>query len=603
MIGIQEVHSMRNRSRAAVFWTAASLIAATLGLYRITSASPASAPLATIVGTVRDQATQAPIPGAWVCFAELMDEDQDGVHLAAHGFTNASGAYSITMPSDQVEWFLSASAAGYANAGGRKGSIPTQINFELYADPSSHQFWGQLTAPAGVSVQGTPVFADLDESDIVSVTDELGRFALVVEEDSSVPLVFQSIGLGIHRYEVAIDTDVPSSNPTVIPVHAAIPQAPVSANVTYQSSGNSAVAGTELHFIGTDSAGVVRFEGSETMAAAQTHTTLFAVPSGLDLRIVASGDFGWGQSQVTTPVSGPVSIVIDDGGNSSLEVTLLAEVGLVDMGRLVLEVLAPPTLNAPEVAVPIGDVAVTAGAPIQWTGLPPATYRLRHRTLLFDRIVDEVELSAGAIEERTFIALAPPSATPGLGSGTGTLSGTVGVPQPGSTVIDVYLTDPLDGRLIDHAIADSTGAFTFDPVPAGDWTLHAEGLQSNGVAFRQLGGAIDVAVATDDDIDLPVFDLTQSIGIAIRAFAIDPDGGPDPLLTTLDTYIVRLHDSNGEVVETQADGFNLLAIGNVSPTVYLVEVDALQLGRKSFTVDLSNVDPATTFKLFDVIVQ
>lgn len=597
------MHSRPPRKRYSALATGAIAVLSLAALLSARTATESS-PLATIQGFVRNQATQAPIANAWVCFAELLDKDNDGVHLAVHAFTDATGHYSLTMPSDEFEWIACSSAAGFANATATSVAVPANQDFLLHAAPGSLQFWGQLGgSPTGL-LSGTQIYSDLDASNAVSVTDELGRFPLAVDQNVVVPLTIMSTTLGLHRYEIDINANVPISNPSPVLVAQAIPQTSVLTDVTILSYGGGAPAGTELAMVGVDASGDVVFQATETMDSAQFHTNQFDVPDGLSLYVCAANDLGWGTTQVSTPYAGPIPVSIDDLGTGSITARIVPHVGMPDPGKLTLEVF----VGAPGVDffVPLYEVSITPGTPTTWDQLPAGTYRLRHTSTRFDRLVDEIDLSPGEQEAHTYLAHMVREITPDLGTGTGNLMGSIGVPQPANTAISIYLTDMVDGRVAAQVTADSAGNFSFSQVPAGDWFLHADGVHDNGMEYRLLTGTMRVSISTGQTLSLPTIELTPSIGLAFRAYAYDfvPDSGSDiPILLPLDTYSVSLLDQQGLVLTQEAGGFHLLAIGSVPTGVTKAVVDGLHLGSKTVTIDLTGVDPLDHFQVYDIVVN
>lgn len=579
---------------------ASSLIA---GLSLAVLMSARNAGGATIQGFVLDEVTQAPISNAWVCYAEVLDNNGDGIHQAVHAVTDASGHYSLTMPSEDAEWMACASAPGYANAAAMSVAVAANQDFGLHAAPGSLQFWGRLYGAPGELLAGTPIYSDLDEVGAVAVTDELGRFPYVVEQNVVVPLTIMSNALGIHRYEVDIEANVPMSSPSIIEVALATPKNPVLTDVTQYSDGGGAPIGTELSMLGVDSNGEVVFQATESMESVQVHTSQFEVPNGLSLQILAKNELGWGVTEVSTPHAGPIPVSINDLGMGSISARIIPQVGMPDPGKLVLEVVS--SAQGTDLVTPLREAIVTPGATILWGQLPAGTYRLRHTSSRFDRLVDEIELASGGKEARSYVAHKVPEASHGLGTGTGALYGNITAPLTSTTTISIFLTDPIDGRIQEEATADAGGNFGFPSVPAGDWFLHAEGVHDSGMEFRLLEGAIRVSITTGQAVNLPAIGLTESIGLAFRAYGYDYEDGSidDPVLFPLDTYTVSLYDSQGLVKQKSAGGFHLLAIGSVPPSVSKIVVDGSPMGSKTISIDLTGVDPLTHFQVYDIVVN
>jgi len=476
------------------------------------------------------------------------------------------------------------------------------VDFELYSAPRSYQYWGQLAGPLPqASLSGVEVYADADGNDIVAVTDEFGRFGMTVAATDIVPISISSGPIGVHHHSIDIDANLPMQAAEAIVIAAPVEHQNMQVHSTLKSTGSDVPAGATVFLVGVKGDGTAIHQAEETMATAKVHDFSFEVPDGLSLHVVTVSDDGWGTTNLITPAVTP-SVVVQDAGSASLEVTMLAEIGLVDPGELHLEVVISDAGTGEEFAIPFKSEPIVAGAPIAFSNLPQGEYRLRHISVQRDGFIDQFEVGAGEFLSKDYVITQFPETTLGLGDGIGTIGGVIAVTDPANTILTVTLIDPIDGRVEQSVTAAGDGSYLFEDVPAGDWTLTADGVHVSGKEFRMLEGAIEIGLATDEAFVLPVLGLTPSIGLAIRAYAVEV-GAPELSLLPLDTFHVTLTDASGSTLTYQADEFNVLAIGDIPTSTVQIQVDGLQLGSHTFPVDFSSVDPNSFFKVYDVVVK
>lgn len=486
--------------------------------------------------TVLDDATNAPILGAWVVAASQVDRDSDGTLSAAHGFTNGTGRTTLSLAAQEsFPARVHVAADGYGAFMGRflgppdpTTTIIKPYTVRLSSKPHAQLFWARLDSDNGRNLGGIAIATKQGMQLPNSVTNSDGTFAFAVDRESPLKLILS--GTPIEHTSWVVDPQNLGSfgDPTIIPV-VRRHQVDFSAQVTTATNGIPLSGDLKVVYAPRSQTGEPNREWTSLVPLGAPSLGNFSGAGKKDapFHIFAIDQGLWGyQHGSVLEASQAVSITLENPGRHALAVRVFTanmesthQSGTVDLW------VQPPTSDGSDPCrVRIRAATVNNAGEAIFDKVPEGVY-----TVIWK---DGPNIAAhhGVHHKDDALTRTSVISRQGLNHGLHTdfagpcnVSGTVAFGGYLGASVQVSVSSPSTGEVIRRAPVENDGSFMLQNLPGGIWRLGATGNSSAGEPLFALDGAGDFALDSAS-VTLPApFKLYGSRSIIVHIAQAESD--------------------------------------------------------------------------------